>query len=145
VRLATRKGSYLRRLRAILAILFAVSLTLTPLASARAGVPIADEHGPSTHAMGMVSAHGDDASGAMTDCEKMMAPAKPKPCGCCDTPTKAPCPNAAACWLNCGMHVLGIVVPLRESFIRIADHHWPAAPEKPPDWALRPPTPPPRV
>jgi len=93
----------------------------------------------------MATAQDDHAAGAMSDCEKMMAPAKPKPCGCCDTPTKAPCPDAAACLLKCGMHVLGILVPLRESFIRIAKYHLPAAPEKPPDWALRPPTPPPRV
>src|SRR5262249_2026210 len=91
----------------------------------------------------MASSHIDEAAPAMSDCEKMMVPAKSKPCGCCDTPIKAPCPDA--CLLKCGMHVLGVLLPSSETYVLIAEHHWAAEPEKPPDWTLRPPIPPPRV
>jgi hypothetical protein len=92
----------------------------------------------------MAPGHDNDAAD-MGDCEKMMAPAKSKPCGCCDTPTKAPCPDATTCLLKCGMHVLGVLLPSSETYVPIAEHHWLAKPEKPPDWTLRPPIPPPRV
>jgi len=127
----------LRYLHHILAALISFALALTPLRS-----PVAVAAALKS-AHGMASANTDDAAGAMSDCEKMMAPAKSKPCGCCDTPTKAPCPDA--CLLKCGMHVLGVLLPSSETYVPIAEHHWPAKPEKPPDWALRPPIPPPRV
>ena len=120
--------------------MIAVSLTLTPLISAWAAIQMANGQAQPAHVM--APGHDNDAAD-ISDCEKMMAPAKSKPCGCCDTPSKAPCPDA--CLLKCGMHVLGILLPSGETYVPIAEHHWLAKPEKPPDWTFRPPIPPPRV
>jgi len=128
-------GDSALRLHFILAVLISLSVALTP---ARLTRPVMFGS-----AEAMASSHMDEAAAAMSDCEKMMAPAKSKPCGCCDTPSKAPCPDA--CLLKCGMHVLGVLLPSSETYVPVAEHHWLAKPEKPPDWTPRPPIPPPRV
>jgi hypothetical protein len=137
--LALKRNPGLRYVHHVLAVLISLALVLTPLSS-----PVATAAALES-AHGMASANTEDAAGAMSDCEKMMAPAKSKPCACCDRPAKAPCPDAIACLLKCGMHVLAVLVPSRESDVPVPEHHWPVKPEKPPDWALRPPIPPPRV
>jgi hypothetical protein len=127
----------LSRLRTVLAILIALSLTITPMASAWAAVR--------TPVGAAVTAHADMAPAEMSDCHKAMQPAKTKDCTCCDTPSKAPCPDSGACLIKCGMHVLAVLVPSSESRLIVVRHDLPADPEKPPDWSLSPPAPPPRA
>jgi len=138
-RCATKWGpSSLGRLRVILAILIAVSLALTPVTSALAALHMADQLAR--------SAHADMAAAAMSDCHGSMQPAKAKDCPCCDTPSKkAPCQDGAACLINCGMHVLAILAPSSGDVFRRLEQYWPADPEKPPDWSITPPAPPPRT
>lgn len=133
-----RKPS-LRRLRFIFAVLIALSLTVTPMASAWAAAAM-----PAHHAAAVVPA--DEMTADMSDCAKMMAPAKTKDCACCDAPAKAPCPDGAACLMKCGAHVLGVLIPPGEFAFRYGiAHERQGDPDKPPDWSLRPPAPPPRV
>jgi hypothetical protein len=87
------------------------------------------------------------AADAMNDdCHKSMQPAKAKHCPCCDTPPKkAPCQDGAACLTKCGMHVLAILAPSSDDRFYLVEQYWPAVPEKPPDWSVIPPAPPPRA
>lgn len=125
----------LHRLRAILAILIALSLGLSPVASAWAGVP-------ATSAMSMAS-----EDGSVMDCAKMgMASEKGGTdfdCPCCDTKSK--CPDMTACLMKCSTQVIGIVMPAAKLAAIIGRHDRPADPQEPPDWSMRPPAPPPRT
>jgi hypothetical protein len=135
--LSSERNLLLSRLRAILAILIAVSLTLTPVASAWAAGQM-----PGRTA---TSAHADMAAAEMSDCHKAAKPAVPKNCPCCDAPSKSPCPDAGMCLVKCGMHVLAVLAPSSEGQVIVVRHNLPADPEKPPDWWLSPPAPPPRA
>src|SRR5262245_48066744 len=116
-----------------------MSLTLPPVTSARATMRMADQLAQSAHA---AMAVGD----AMSDCHGAMQPAKAKDCPCCDTPLKkAPCKDGAACLVKCGMHILAILEPSSGGVFWPLEQYWPADPEKPPDWSVTPPAPPPRA
>jgi hypothetical protein len=129
----------LPRLRVILAMLIAMSLALSPVASARAMINMAGQQAQSAHK----NMAGADA---MSDCHGSMQPVKAKHCPCCDThkPAKAPCQDGGDCLIKCGMHVLAILAPSRDNSFYLAEQYWPAEPEKPPDRFVRPPAPPPR-
>ena len=68
-----------------------------------------------------------------------------KSCPCCDTQSKAACPDFAACLAKCSTSVLAVLVPEQGMCLNVVRHVRPADPEKPPDWACRPPSPPPKA
>jgi hypothetical protein len=131
----------LHRLRATLAILIALSLTLAPITSAWAAAQMR----ASMDAVASVSTASDDA---MSDCMKAMqaqGQEKDQDCPCCDTPSKAPCSDVGACLAKCSFHVIAILVPAAENRPTVVQHSYPTAQQKPPDWSLSPPAPPPRA
>lgn len=128
----------LRCLRTILAILIALSLSLAPVASAWAAMQM--------HAgMEQDAATATDSEDAMSsDCMKAMQGKAHKGCDCCDTQSKAACPDTAACLAKCGSSVLAVLTPELITHREIVRHHHPKPPEKPPDRTIRPPAPPPK-
>lgn len=131
----------LHRLRAIFAILIAVSLTLAPATSAWAAAQMRTS-------MGVDAAVNASTDEAMSDCMKAMqaqAQAVDQNCPCCDTPSKAACPDMGACLAKCSFHIIAILASVAEDLVGVFEHDQPTNPHKPPDWALAPPAPPPRA
>lgn len=132
------KGSIaLHRLRCILAILIAFSLTLAPIASAWADMQM--------RARIAATVLSEDS---MSDCMKAMQlqpQAQNQNCPCCEAPSKSMCPDGGACLAKCSVHVFAVLAPAAESHPPALRHDWPADPQEPPDWAFVPPAPPPRA
>lgn len=140
------KGPFgLNRLRAILAMLIALSLTLVPITSAWAATQMRESM-QSTDA----AAATEDA---MSDCMKAMQAqqraqqdqAQEHNCPCCDTPAKGACPDVGACLAKCSVHLIAVLEPAGVFRPPIIRHHRPADPQKPPEWSRAPPAPPPRA
>lgn len=127
----------MRSMRAIIAILIAVSLTLAPIASAQAATRLG--------AYAEMSSSAGAASGAMSECHKAMKPAVSKDCLCCDTQSKAPCADDGPCLAKCSAQLLAVLVPSGECRREGMHQVWWSMLERPPDWSLRPPAPPPRA
>ncbi|KAB2913979.1 MAG: hypothetical protein F9K29_15500 [Hyphomicrobiaceae bacterium] len=108
-------------MRTVLAVLIAISLAFAPVASALAG-----GHG-----------HGSEMA-EMSDCHKEKLASSD--CPCCTTLWKCP---EQACLLKC-LKLLGELRPALQhaSVAPVRGPH--AVPAKPPDWAHKPPIPPPR-
>jgi hypothetical protein len=124
--------------RVIWSILIALSLILAPVASAWAAAQMSRT---------MMAVDTDQAAASeVPDCEKMMQrPATKKNCACCDTHAKSPFPSADTCVAKCSVHIIGIVAPMSEIYLPMIRYIGPSEPEKPPDYRLRPPSPPPRA
>jgi hypothetical protein len=130
-------GAVLRHLRTLLATFVALALLLAPVASARAAA--------SMHA-GAHKLAVDVTEGAMSDCMKTMQQQSKAgtDCPCCDVKSKAACPEIAGCLAKCGISS-AVLSPEPASLRRVVRHERPVNLRKPPDWALRPPAPPPRA
>lgn len=136
---------YLNRLRAILAILLALALTLAPIGSVWAAMQMR----AGTDEVALAS-HAGDAK--LSDCMKAMraqgqaqGQAQDQSCPCCDTPLKGACPDMGACLAKCSAQVIAVLAPGADNHLRVHRHDRPADPEKPPDRAFPPPAPPPRA
>ena len=81
----------------------------------------------------------------MSDCMKAMQGKTQKGCDCCDTQSNGICPDVAACLAKCGAFVLAVLTPELRMAREIVRHRHFKQPEKPPDWAMRPPAPPPKI
>jgi hypothetical protein len=122
-------------LRAALAILIALSLTLAPVASAFAAAQPSELH---TTMMSV------DAGMDMSDCMKAMGTSgssDKSDCKCCDTKHK--CPDGANCMTKC-CKVIGALKPAGKLIAVSAVAYRHAEPAKPPNWVSTPPAPPPR-
>lgn len=132
---------HLSMLRAILAMLIALSLAVAPITSAWAAVEMsAIVDGPATA--------GVSADDSMSDCMKAMqskgqGQAQKNDCPCCDTKSK--CHDMTMCPIKCGMQFIGIVMPAIEQAVSTGGQFRRADPQEPPDWSLQPPAPPPRT
>ena len=125
-------------LRAIFAIVIALSVAVAPVTVAWAALRMGTE-------MQMVASAQMAADSDMADCHRTMKPAPAKDCSCCDTQPKAPCSDKTDCLLKCGTLMLGVLLVSDDSVPDTLAHSRPADPQKPPDWTSRPPAPPPRV
>lgn len=135
-----KEEPHLAFMRTILALLIAVSLTVSPVTSAMAAM-----HDGTAQSKTVETA----ANAAMSDCMKAMGqgqdtgaadPAK-SDCDCCQTKSK--CPEMASCMTKC-CKVIGYVRPAtRIATVAFLIYQLPA-PDKPPDWTSQPPSPPPR-
>ena len=105
-------------IRAIFAILIALSLAVTPLASA-------------------LASNVDGGMAGMEDCDQKSK----SDCPCCDT--KNACPPEF-CLTKC-VKLMGEVTWPRVVPFTISLRLWPSEPDRPPDWAYGPQPPPPRV
>lgn len=123
-------------LRALFAILIALSLTLAPAASALASAQPGGQHESTVAA---------DASADMSDCMRAMQGAagssKKRDCKCCDAQHK--CPDTANCMTKC-CKVIGAVRPAGSTIPLTTVAYRLAQPAKPPDWLNAPPFTPPR-
>lgn len=106
-------------MRSILAVLIVISLAFAPVASA------------------LAAGHGGEMAG-MEDCHKQ-TPASAG-CQCCDA--KLTCPEQV-CLLKC-FKLLGDVRPATRLVVLVPEPVLLGITEKPPDWASKPPIPPPR-
>jgi hypothetical protein len=131
-------GYFLSDIRAIFAILISLSLVFAPVTSAWAV-------GQMSQAMAMGAEMNTAAPSEHGDCHKAMKPPAPKNCACCDTHAKSPFPSADTCIAKCSMHILAILAPTSEGYLVVVRYSGPTEPEKPPDWRLSPPAPPPRA
>jgi hypothetical protein len=124
----------LAALRALFAMIMALSLTLAPLTPALAMKPM-----PASATM----AAGEAKKPHCHEAKHQKTP--DKACCCCDH-TKSKCPDGGcACLLKCGAQTLAIFAadePIRSG--RLADFHS-MNPAKPPGLQLTPAGPPPRV
>jgi hypothetical protein len=128
----------LSAVRAIFAILIALSLIFAPVTSALAAAQMSRAMAMATEMnAGVPSEHGD--------CHKAMKLPAPKNCACCDKHAKSPFPNVDTCIAKCSVHILAILAPTSEGYLVMVRYSGPTEPEKPPDWRLSPPSPPPRV
>ena len=132
----------LQRLRIILAILIALSLTFAPITSAWAAM----QTRASLDSTAVLATPVDVE--AMSDCMKAMQaqqPAKGFDCPCCDSPTKAPCLDGGVCLAKCSVNVFAAFTLSADYSRPIIRHDRPGDPHIPPDWATSPPAPPPRA
>ncbi|MGD9803416.1 MAG: hypothetical protein AB7E81_17855 [Hyphomicrobiaceae bacterium] len=132
-------------MRIILAILIAVALPLAPIISEWAGASMHAD----THKTVVAVAPPEDA---MSDCMKAMQGmpdamhgVAEKDCPCCDTSSKAACPEMMACLAKCGITAIAALSPGPATLRLLIRHDRPADPQKPPDWLHRPPAPPPKA
>lgn len=114
-----------------------MSLSLAPVTSASAAMQM---HGGAWQDAAETAA----SENAMSDCMKAMQGKAKKNCACCDTQSKGACPDAVACLAKCGSLVLAILAPELQAHYKIARLNYSKNFEKPPDWANRPPAPPPK-
>lgn len=128
------------RLRPILAVLVAFALALAPIGSAWAATQL--DAGMST-----ADNAAEMARAGMSDCMKAMQAQKPDrdpDCSCCNTPIKGTCADTAACLAKCGVHVVAILVTGAEKSVPARQSDLSVESQKPPDWIIAPPAPPPR-
>ncbi len=126
----------MKRVRVVLAILVALSVTLAPIGSAWAALPAATPKS---------EMQGADMS-AMADCQKMMNGADKQPsqksdCPCCEKNVAC---SPEFCLSKC-FQLLGAVPRAEHVAVITKLHLRPAEPDPPPDWSYRPPPPPPRT
>lgn len=132
----------LRRLRTIIAILIALSLTFAPLTSASAAMQM---RASIDGAAAMASALPDEAT---IDCMKAMSAkgqAQDQNCPCCDTLSKSMCPDVGGCLAKCSIHVIAIFSRAADTNLPAIRHNRPADLQEPPDWTFAPPARPPRA
>lgn len=124
--------------RTILRLLIALAVALAPVGAAMArGAAI-----PVSAMPGMAKMAGTMAG--VEDCHKMAhAHDSNASHSCCVD--KSACPDHAACALKCCTMVLGVLRSLAVEVDWRAPHDRPDDPVKPPDWAMKPPAPPPRA
>lgn len=125
-------------MRLILALLVSLALGLAPAASARESGQVRERSS--------IVADND----AMSDCMKAMQAASDQDgthndCVCCDTHSKMPCSDGAACLAKCSTSVIAVLSPQQRSYQQLLRLSLPHTAEKPPDWSLRPPAPPPKA
>ena len=124
----------LAALRALFAIVMAISLTLAPLTPARAVKP-------TPASAGMASAHGKKPH-----CHKTKHQETPDHSCCCGDHTKSKCPDdRCGCLLKCSAQSLAIFAAYEPLWLGgLADFHS-MNPARPPGLRLTPAGPPPRV
>jgi hypothetical protein len=140
-----KRRDLLGHLRTILAILIAMALSLAPVTSAWAS---ASMHANARETVLAVAPPED----AMSDCMKAMQSmidsthgVAEKDCPCCDTSSKAACPEMMACLAKCGITAIAALSSGLATLRLVIRHDRPADPQKPPDWLHRPPAPPPKA
>ena len=138
---ATWRNQSLALRRSMLVCWIALSVAVAPIASAWAsmhGVAGSSHTVGAPHVMDSADATADMAD--MADCHKAMKSSSD--CPCCDA--KAKCPAGAPCMVKC-CKVLGTFIGMTR-LVRLAiEHDRPGEPEQPPEWASKPPSPPPRA
>ena len=139
---ATWRNQSLALRRIMLVCWIALSVAVAPIASARASMHAGQSN--SGHEEGVsqpTPAAGTTMDMAdMADCHKAMKSSSD--CPCCDA--KAKCPADAPCMVKC-CKVLGTFIGMTR-LVRLAiEHDRPGEPEQPPEWASKPPSPPPRA
>ena len=120
----------------------ALSVAVAPIGSAWAAMHAANTASATEQSAAHAMMVGDVAMDMadMADCHKAMKNSSGG-CPCCDM--KAQCLADAGCMAKCCKVVGAAVLPA--NFVRHSmPHDRPIEPEKPPGWASKPPSPPPR-
>jgi hypothetical protein len=130
----------LAALRAVIAMVFALSLTLEPLPAAQAMKAVHTDAGMSAPSNGMPDCHKAHKAHKANHREM------PRDCGCCGDLGKSQCPGeGCACLFKCGAQTLALYAEgttLR--FVASAEFHS-IDPVKPPGAGVIPAGPPPRA
>lgn len=130
-------------LRKLLSALIVLALVSAPVASAHAAFAMLPQSHPAAVTAPDAAAQDVAGTDGMSDCMKAMQKAPAKDCGCCDT--KSQCPDGGACLVKCSNHVLAVATAPAAFGMGQRETVIPAEPQRPPDWSLRPPAPPPRA
>ena len=130
--------------RIMLVCWIALSVAVAPIVSAWASMHVgqgASGHKTGGHELSASQPTAVADAADMADCHKAMKTSGD--CPCCDT--KAKCPSDAACMTMC----CKIVGAALSNTTRLAQHPTvhgrPGEPEEPPEWLIKPPSPPPRT
>jgi len=132
-----------RSLRAFFAVMIALSLSLAPIATARAMMLMHGAADAQTTAMEDAAAHDAEMSDCMKAMQAQSSETVPD-CGCCDTPAKSPCPDNGGCAAKCNSSIAAILPSAAIPSLDLLARHVVAVSREPPDWRSSPPAPPPR-